>query len=70
MTPRSCASVEAMALRDDEKAPELESDGEPIAPEDAAALDHVEAGGELVDGEACLARWRERLDAKWRARTG
>lgn len=63
-----------MAPRDDEKASEPEIDGEPIDAEDAAAvsaaLDHVEAGGELIDGEAWLARWRERLDAKWRARTG
>ena len=75
--PRPCARVRAMAPRDDETPePEThgETDGEPIDPEDAAAvaaaLDHVEAGGELVDGEAWLARWRERLDAKWRARTG
>ncbi|HEU4407804.1 MAG TPA: hypothetical protein VFS43_21245 [Polyangiaceae bacterium] len=60
-----------MAPRDDDKAPETETetDGEPIDPEDAAAvsaaLDHVEAGGELVDGEAWLARWRERLEASY-----
>jgi hypothetical protein len=60
-----------MAPKDDETP---ETDGEPIDPDDAAAvsaaLDRVEAGGELVDGEAWLARWREQLDAKWRARTG
>jgi hypothetical protein len=42
--------------------------GEVKAPEPLiTSIDHVEAGGELVDGEAWLARWRERLDAKWRA---
>lgn len=68
-----------MAPRDDDKAPEPENGGEPvdvepIDPEDdaavSAALDYVESGGELVDGEAWMARWRERLEAKWRARTG
>ncbi|HEU4410679.1 MAG TPA: hypothetical protein VFS43_35820 [Polyangiaceae bacterium] len=71
---RPCARVGPMAPRDDDKAPEPATDGEPIDPEDAAAvsaaLDYVESGGELEDGEAWLARWRERLDAKWRARTG
>jgi hypothetical protein len=59
---------------DDPETPEPETDVEPIDPEDAAAvsaaLDYVESGGELVDGEAWMARWRERLEAKWRARTG
>jgi hypothetical protein len=49
-------------------------DDETLDPEiDAAvraALDRVEAGGELADGEAWLAGWRERLKEKWRARTG
>ncbi len=49
-------------------------EAEPIDPEDdaavSAALDRVEAGCELVDGAAWLAGWRERLEAKWRARTG
>ena len=51
-----------------------EADDETVDPAtDAAlraALDRVQAGGELVDGEAWLAAWRERLEAKWRARTG
>ncbi|MCU0686081.1 MAG: hypothetical protein MUF34_28190 [Polyangiaceae bacterium] len=66
-----------MAPKDDDPEtlePEHETDDEPIGPEDAdavaAALDYVEAGGELVDGEAWLAGWRERIDAKWRARAG
>lgn len=59
---------------DDPETLEPETDGEPLDPETAAAieaaLDRVEAGGELVDGPAWMASWRERLEAKWRARTG
>ena len=60
-----------MAPKDDETP---ETDDETLDPEDEAALEeaiaYVEAGGELVDGPAFMAEWRERLEAKWRARTG
>lgn len=70
-----CARLVTMAPRDDDpETLEPETDGEPLDPEDEAAIEeaiaYVEAGGELVDGPAFMAEWRERLEAKWRARTG
>lgn len=34
------------------------------------ALERVKAGGPTIDGEAFLAKWRTRLDARWQKRTG
>jgi hypothetical protein len=62
----SCARIKIMTPHDD--------DQETLDPEDETAIEeaiaYVEAGGELVDGPAFMAEWRERLEAKWRARTG
>ena len=63
--PISCGRVRTVVPRNDDEMLDPETDAAV-----RAALDRVEAGGELADGEAWLAGWRERLKAKWCARTG